>query len=195
MKLLIATHNKGKVKEMNEILTAWGVACVSLDEAGITEDVEETGVTFAENAILKAEYYAAATQLLTLADDSGLEVDALNGAPGVYSKRYGEGEPIMYTRLLREIATVPWEQRTARFRCVVALANGTGLIGTANGTCEGMIAFEPRGSGGFGYDPVFLLPDRGQTMAELAAEEKNVISHRGRAIAAILPLLHQVVGG
>ena len=195
MKLLIATHNPGKIREMNEILAGLGVECLDLGQAGITEDVEETGATFAENAMLKAEYYAAATQLLTLADDSGLEVDALNGAPGVYSKRYGGDENPLYTRLMREIRDVPWEQRTARFRCAVALADGTGLIGTADGVCEGMITLAPRGSGGFGYDPVFYLPGKDQTMAELAAEEKNVISHRGRAIAEILPLLRQVLGG
>lgn len=194
MKLLIATHNPGKIREMNEILADFGVECFDLGQAGVTEDVEETGATFAENAILKAEYYAAATQLLTLADDSGLEVDALNGAPGVYSKRYGEETPPLYARLMREIQDVPWVERTARFRCVVALANGGGLIGTAEGVCEGMIALEPKGGGGFGYDPVFYLPEWGQTMAELTAEEKHQISHRGRALAAIFPLLRQVVG-
>jgi len=193
VKLLIATHNPGKIREMNEILTGLGVECLDLGQAGITEDVEETGATFAENAILKAEYYAAATQLLTLGDDSGLEVDALHGVPGVYSKRYGGDEKPLYTRLMREIQDVPWEQRTARFRCVVALADGQGLIGTAEGKCEGMIALAPKGTGGFGYDPVFYIPDKDQTMAELAAEEKNVISHRGRAIAEILPLLRETL--
>lgn len=195
MKLLIATHNPGKIREMNEILADLGVACLDLGQAGITEDVEETGATFAENAILKANYYAAATQLLTLADDSGLEVDALNGAPGVYSKRYGGDEKPLYTRLMRDIKDVPWEQRTARFRCVVALADGDGLIGTAEGRCEGMIAFAPKGTGGFGYDPVFYIPERDQTMAELSAAEKHQISHRGRAIAAILPLLREILRG
>ncbi|MCL4870406.1 MAG: RdgB/HAM1 family non-canonical purine NTP pyrophosphatase [Anaerolineae bacterium] len=193
MNLLVATHNPGKIREMNEILAGFGVRCLSLNEAGISEDVEETGATFTENAVLKAVYYAAATQLLTLADDSGLEVDALNGDPGVYSKRYGGETPPLYARLMGEIQDVPWVERTARFRCVVALANGSGLIGTAEGVCEGMIAFEPKGSGGFGYDPVFYLPEWGQTMAELTAEEKHRISHRGRALAAIFPLLRQVV--
>ncbi len=192
MKLLIATHNQGKVRELGEILADSGIECVRLDDVGITDDVEETGATFTENAILKAVAYAAATQLLTLADDSGLEVDALNGGPGIYTKRYGEGGPFLYSRLLQEITTVPDDQRSARFRCVVALADKDGLIGTAQGTCEGMITDEPKGSGGFGYDPVFFLAEHNQTMAELSSEEKHKISHRGRAIAAILPLIHQI---
>lgn len=184
MKLLIATHNQGKVRELGEILADSGIECVRLDDVGITDDVEETGATFTENAILKAVAYAAATQLLTLADDSGLEVDALNGGPGIYTKRYGEGGPFLYSRLLQEITTVPDDQRSARFRCVVALADKDGLIGTAQGTCEGMITDEPKGSGGFGYDPVFFLAEHNQTMADCPPKKniKSVIA------AAPLPL-------
>jgi XTP/dITP diphosphohydrolase len=194
--LLVATHNKGKVAELADMMHDLQVTWVGLDEVGVTMDVEETGQTFQANAELKATAYAAATGLLTLADDSGLEVDALGGEPGVYTARFGGAgltSKQRYELLLSKLTGVPWEQRTARFRCVIALAGENGVIGTAAGTCEGMIAWEAAGEGGFGYDPIFYLPDRDVTMAQLAAAEKHQISHRGRAVAAIAPLLRKTL--
>ncbi|MCA9969083.1 MAG: non-canonical purine NTP pyrophosphatase, partial [Anaerolineales bacterium] len=174
--LLVATHNQGKVAEFAEMLADMDVAWLSLDDVGVTEDVPETGATFRENALLKAEAYARMTGLLTLADDSGLEVDALDGAPGVLTARYG-GPGLThaqrYERLLQNLAGVPAARRTARFRCVIALVGPDGtLLGEAEGTCEGQIAPAPAGTGGFGYDPVFWLPDRGRTMAQLDSKQK-----------------------
>jgi len=197
MDLLVATRNNGKVRELVDMLSDLQVDWLTLDDIALTADVAEIGETFRENAILKANGYAAASGLLTLADDSGLEVDALGGRPGVHTARYGGPglTPVQrYQRLLSELQQVPWAQRTARFRCVVALANPAGLIGTAEGTCEGMIANEPAGDGGFGYDPVFYLVDRQKTMAELPAEVKHQLSHRGQAFARIAPLLRQSLG-
>lgn len=198
-RLLVASHNKGKVREYAEILGDLGIAWLTLDEAGVTEDVAETEDTFRGNAVLKATAYARQTGLLTLADDSGLEVDALGGRPGVLSARYGgPGTTAVdrYRLLLEELRDVPTERRTARFHCVTALAAPDGtLLGTADGVCEGVITPGPSGDGGFGYDPVFYLPPYGLTMAQLDAAEKNRISHRGRAAAAIAPLLHRVLAG
>ena len=195
-KLLVATHNKGKVAEFADMLADLDLAWLSLDDAGVTEDVPETGETFQANAQLKALAYARQTGLLTLADDSGLEVDALDRQPGVYTARYG-GPGLThadrYQLLLRNLQGVPAAERTARFRCVIVLANPDGVIGLAPGVCEGQIAFAPAGNGGFGYDPVFFLPDRGLTMAQLPAGVKHQISHRGRAMKAIEPLLRQVL--
>ncbi|MCB8983950.1 MAG: RdgB/HAM1 family non-canonical purine NTP pyrophosphatase [Ardenticatenaceae bacterium] len=195
-KLLVATHNKGKVAEFADMLADLDIAWLSLDDAGVTEDVPETGETFQANAQLKALAYARQTGLLTLADDSGLEVDALDRQPGVYTARYG-GPGLThadrYQLLLRNLQGVPAAERTARFRCVIVLANPDGVIGLAPGVCEGQIAFAPAGNGGFGYDPVFFLPDRGLTMAQLPAGVKHQISHRGRAMKAIEPLLRQVL--
>lgn len=190
--LLVATRNQGKVAEYSQILGSLDVAWLSLDDVGVDIEVKESGKTFEENALLKVKFYARESGLLTLADDSGLEVDALDGQPGVHTARFG-GPGLTseqrYQRLLDSLATVSWEQRTARFRCVVALARDQELLGTATGFCEGMIAFEPAGSGGFGYDPIFFLPDRNKTMAQLQPAEKHRISHRGRALASITPLL------
>lgn len=196
-RLLVATHNKGKVGEYAELLSDLNVDWLNLDAVGVTEDVAETEHTFRGNAILKAVAYARQTGLITLADDSGLEVDALGGQPGVLSARYGgPGSTAVdrYRLLLHNLAHVPWEQRTARFHCVIALAGADGeLLGTADGVCEGVIASEPVGDNGFGYDPVFLLPEYGLTMAQLPASEKNRISHRGRATLAIAPLLRRLL--
>jgi XTP/dITP diphosphohydrolase len=172
------------------------VELLSLDDAGTDLNVAETGTTFRQNAILKATAYARETGLLTLADDSGLEVDALDGRPGVHTARYGGpglNPKQRYELLLGELVDVPGDRRTARFRCSVALADGEGFIGAADGVCEGMITREPNGMGGFGYDPVFYLPDRDLTMAQLPATEKHQISHRGRAIAAIDRLLRHAL--
>ena len=192
-RLLVATRNAGKVVEYADLLAALDVDWLSLDDAGVSIDVEETGASFRANAALKAQAYATMTGLLTLADDSGLEVDALDGAPGIYTARYGGPglTPVQrYEYLLHNLADVPWAHRSARFRCVIALAaEDKGLLATADGVCEGMITRKPSGDGGFGYDPVFYLPERGLTMAQLPSSEKHVISHRGRALRAIEPVL------
>ncbi len=190
-KLLVATHNQGKVREYRALLADLPLEVTSLDAEGVLFEAEETGQTFAENAIMKARAYAAHTGLLTWADDSGLEVDALGGAPGVLSARYGapaaRSDVERYQLLLERLAGVPDPgQRSARFRCVVAIAWPGGRVITADGACEGRIAEAPRGEHGFGYDPVFLVADCGyrQTMAELDPALKNQISHRGRAALA-----------
>lgn len=197
MKLLVATRNLGKVRELAEILSDQEIDWLSLDDIALTREVAETGTTFRENAILKANEYALASGLLTLADDSGLEVDALDGRPGMHTARYG-GPGLTpkqrYELLLQALAQVPAPERTARFRCVVALASPDGLIDTAEGVCEGVIALAPAGDGGFGYDPVFYLPERQKTMAQLPASQKHLISHRGRAFANMVPTLRKVLG-
>lgn len=194
MKLLIATHNRGKLLEYREILTDLPVELVTLDDVGITHDVDETGATFYENALMKAQQYATMSGLLTLADDSGLEVDALNGEPGVYSKRYAGEDRSDADRniyLLDKLRTIPPAHRTARFRCVIVVADAAGNTATTEGTCEGAIAFEPRGTNGFGYDPIFLVGDTTTHLAELSSQEKNRISHRGRAAVGVPALLAQ----
>jgi XTP/dITP diphosphohydrolase len=199
VKLLIATNNPGKVREYEELLETLPAAVEITYPAqqGLALEVEESGETFEENARLKALAFAQASGLLTLADDSGLEVDALYGAPGVRSARYAgpdSNDVDRYRKLLGALAGVPADRRSARFRCVVALAQPDGTIHTADGTCEGEIGHEPRGTHGFGYDPVFVVDGYGgRTMAELAPEIKNRISHRGRALAAIRPRLEQLV--
>jgi len=158
-------------------------------------DVDETGTTFEENARLKALTCARHTGLFTLADDSGLQVDALNGMPGVYSARYAgpdAGDAERYQKLLHELCQVPAGQRSARFRCVIALAWPDGRCETFEGSCEGEITFEPQGQHGFGYDPVFYMPEHSRTMAQLPAELKNRISHRARATALALARLRQL---
>lgn len=196
-KLLVATHNKGKVSEFADMLADLDLAWLSLDDAGVTMDVAETGTTFRDNAILKAQAYAAETGLLTLADDSGLEVDALAGAPGVYTARYGGAgltHAQRYELLLQNLEGVPWEARTARFRCVIAVAAPDGALqGEAAGVCEGIIALAAAGDGGFGYDPVFFLPEWGQTMAQVGSAVKHQISHRGRAMRLLEPRLRQLL--
>jgi XTP/dITP diphosphohydrolase len=173
------------------------VEWVSLQDLGLEDlDVPETGATFTENARIKASAYAEASGVLTLADDSGLEVDALGGAPGVYSSRYagpGASDEDRYRKLLAELGGTPDEARTARFRCVVAVAAPGGDVRTAEGACEGRIGRAPRGENGFGYDPVFIVEGRGQTMAELTAGEKNALSHRARALEAARPILAEIL--
>jgi len=184
MKLLIATHNPGKVREYEKLLAGLPLELTYPAQEGLDIEVAETGGSFAENARLKAAAYARASGLLTLADDSGLEVDALGGEPGIRSARYagsGASDEDRYRLLLEKLQGVPWDKRTARFRCVIAVATPAGQVYTAEGTCEGIIAFEPQGEHGFGYDPVFYLPEHGMTMAELPPETKNRISHRARA--------------
>jgi XTP/dITP diphosphohydrolase len=195
-KLLVATHNPGKVREYREILADLPLEVTYPDAEGITLEVDETGATFAENAILKATTYARLTGLWTWADDSGLVVDALDGAPGVYSARYagpGATDADRYRKLLDALTGVPWQRRTARFRCSVALATPDGEIRVTDGACEGVIAFGPAGENGFGYDPVFFMPEHGATMAQLPSETKNLISHRARASQKALRMLEQMV--
>jgi len=194
-KLLIATNNPGKITEFQEIFAGLSLSLTSLAEQSIDLDPEETGLTFEENARLKARTFAAAGHLLTLADDSGLEIDALNGEPGIYSARYGQtakADNVARNQIvLEKMKDVPWAERTARFRCVVALAYQQEVIGTAEGTVEGFIGYEPKGSGGFGYDPLFYYPEFGCTLAEISAEKKHSISHRGRAARAAIPLIEE----
>lgn len=185
MKFVLATHNPGKLKEMADILSGLGVEVVSPAELGIDVEVEETGSTFAENAMLKARAICDASGLPAIADDSGLCVDALNGGPGVYSARYGgEGlDDAARTRLLLENMRGQ-TTRAAHFACAIACVFPGGDTLTAEGRCEGAIAFAPMGQGGFGYDPVFLVPELGKTFSQLSGAEKNEISHRGRALRA-----------
>lgn len=195
-RLLVATHNKGKLAEYKDLLSNLGATFIDLDAAGIDWDVEETGKSFEENAVLKARAYAEASGLLTLADDSGLEVDALDGKPGVRTARFGGPglTPVeRYELLLQKLAKVPDKQRGARFRCVVALANSSGLLHTASGAIEGRIAHEPSGSEGFGYDPVFYISEQQATMAQLPTVVKNRISHRARALTALRPYLETLL--
>jgi XTP/dITP diphosphohydrolase len=201
MQLLIATHNPGKLREYRDLyatlLSDAALDITSLAEVGIVWEPEETGHTFAENAIIKATAFAAHSGLPTLADDSGLEIDALDGAPGVHSARYGgtrRGEDAQRMQIvLDQLRDVPQPRRTARFRCVVALATPHGPVETADGVVEGFIGFDPQGEHGFGYDPIFYLPEFGCTMAQLEPVAKNRISHRARALLAALPLLRWLV--
>ena len=184
MKLVLASKNKKKLVEMNDILSRLGVQVCSEAEAGVDVEVEETGTTFEENSLLKARAVMEASGMPAIADDSGLCVDALGGAPGVYSARYG-GEGLDDTgryRLLLENMRGQ-SPRTARFVSVITCCFPNGDVITARGECPGTIAFAPMGEGGFGYDPVFFLPERKKTFAQLTAEEKNEISHRGKALA------------
>jgi len=220
-KLLIATRNPGKIREYGELLRGAGFQLVSLDDLGVKGEVEETGATFRENAVLKAMSYAAMGGMLALADDSGLAVDALGGEPGVLSARYGEEFPTApltqsgvggvsphvlpnvlplkmsdqdrVRLLLRNLEGLPWELRTARFRCVICIAE-PGIARPPDTVCSegavaGMIQYQPQGGQGFGYDPVFFLPSYDLTMAQLSMEEKNNISHRADAARKAVEIL------
>jgi XTP/dITP diphosphohydrolase len=203
--LLIATENKGKRRELQQLLDGLspsaglraGIDLVLPSEVGVTLKVEETGSTYAENAALKAIAYASASGLTALADDSGLEVDALNGAPGLYSARYsplpGATDADRRARLLQNLRVQPrpW---TARFHATIAVATPGGEVRYAEGVCPGEIIPEERGTGGFGYDRIFLLEGQSQTMAELNDAEKNRLSHRGRAVRAAIPILREILG-
>lgn len=183
-KLLIATHNPGKLREISQILSTsdFPLVCLSLTEANIPQDIAETGDTYAANALLKAEFAAQTSGLPSLGDDSGLELDALGGRPGLYSARYAPTQPERWAKLLAELKDVPWEKRTACFRCVIALVAPGRETQIVEGRCEGFIGFELKGTGGFGYDPLFYVPEFNCTMAELDEDVKNRISHRGRAV-------------
>lgn len=182
--LLVATTNLHKLEEYRAIFSDLPYRLLSLRDLGLNMDVEETGSTFEENAELKARAYAQASGLLTLADDSGLEIDAMGGAPGIFSARFaGKDTPYeeRFRLILARLDGLPVEQRSARFRCAITLAEPSGHTRTVEGIIEGVIADAPRGEGGFGYDPIFLVPEIGMTTAELTADDKNRISHRGRA--------------
>lgn len=186
MKLLVGTGNPGKVREFRELLDALPVELVIPSEVGLDMEVEETGETLEENALLKAQAYANASGILTLADDSGLFVDALDGAPGVISARYGapdaRTDEDRVELLLSNMADVPDEERDAAFRCVIVIAEpGVDTVRIAKGELRGIIGQSPRGANGFGYDPVFVVREYGKTVAELDSETKNALSHRGRA--------------
>jgi XTP/dITP diphosphohydrolase len=194
MRLLVATQNAGKKQEYAELLDELKAEIVFPDHLRLGLDVEEDGTTYAQNARKKGREYHRASGLLTVADDSGLEVDALSGAPGLHSARYVEGtDADRVAALLEALADVPWADRTARFRCVLAVVTRSGCVTEFEGVCEGVIADEPQGEGGFGYDPIFYLPDRGRTMAELPRGVKNRISHRARAVQRALPTLAKLL--
>ncbi|MCY8858696.1 XTP/dITP diphosphatase [Bacillus atrophaeus] len=189
---IIATHNPGKVKEFKDILVPKGYDVKSLADIGFLEEIEETGHTFEENAVLKAEAVAKAVNKMVIADDSGLSVDNLGGSPGVYSARYaGEQKDDLanINKVLQELKGIEKEQRTARFRCALAVSIPGEETKTVEGHVEGYIAEEPKGENGFGYDPIFIVKDKDKTMAELTSDEKNKISHRANALKKLSQLL------
>jgi XTP/dITP diphosphohydrolase len=191
-RLLLATGNRHKLCELKSLLRGLPYEMVSPADIGINVKIDEVGNSLEENARLKATAMAAESRLISLADDSGLEVEALNGEPGVLSARYAgenasDSDRVKY--LLAQLKVVPWEERRARFRCVIAIATPEGQVKICSGECHGYITFEPRGERGFGYDPVFYLPELGRTMAELPPEIKNRVSHRGQAARGAFSLL------
>lgn len=196
MRIIFATGNEGKMREIRMIMGDLGLEILSMKEAGISAEIEENGSTFEENALLKANGIAALCQDIVLADDSGLEIDALHKEPGIYSARY-MGEETSYhvknANLIQRLEGVADEARTARFVCAIAavLPDGTEL--TTKATMEGRIGYEERGENGFGYDPIFYLPDYNKTTAELTAEEKNVLSHRGKALRLMKEQLKELL--
>lgn len=195
-KLLIASNNKGKLQEFQEIYKDQNFELATPEQIDLVLEVEETGNSYAANAELKARAFALASGLFTLADDSGLEVDALNGEPGIHSARYsglpGATDADRRKILLQNLAGFPrpW---TARFRCVIALVTPAGQVHFVEDTCPGEIIPEERGANGFGYDPIFLMPQGGLTMAEFSSQEKNRLSHRGRAARAAIPMLQALL--
>jgi len=194
-KLLLATSNPGKIREYRFLLDGLGYQITTLTEEGIAKIVTESGNNYEQNARLKATTYAKLSQLTALADDSGLEVDALNGEPGVKSARFAGQAATDAERmslLLAKLNNVPWERRTACFKCVIAIASPGDHAELCYGECHGMIAFEAKGKNGFGYDPIFFLPEISKTMAELNLETKNQISHRARASQKARQVLQQL---
>lgn len=187
-KIVFATGNEGKMREIREILSDLEADIYSMKEMGIDVPIEENGSTFEENAVIKAKTVAAVCGEIVLADDSGLEIDYLGKEPGIYSARY-MGEDTSYSiknaNLIERLAGVPDEERTARFVCAIAAAFPDGTVATSHGVIEGRIGYEERGSNGFGYDPIFYVPEYGKSTAELTEDEKNRISHRGKALRKI----------
>ena len=183
-KLLIATHNRDKFEEISMFFVGLSMEIISLNDLGINTTVDETGNTFEENAILKANAYSKESGLPALADDSGLEVGALGGKPGIYSARYaGENasDEDRTALLLTKLKHIPINLRVCRFRCALAVSLPDALVNVFTGECQGRVTIKPLGFNGFGYDPVFLIPELGKTMAQVSSEQKNVISHRGKA--------------
>lgn len=192
--LAVATKNSGKLKEIADLLSDLHFDVISMEQAGFKGEIEETGCTFEENAIIKARTVYDATGITTMADDSGLEVDCLNGAPGIYSSRFagiGASDEDMIKKLLEIMKGVPYNRRNARFVCVIAVVGRYGEVITVRGECKGFIAEVPAGKGGFGYDPVFVVPELGCTMAQLEPGEKNRISHRGKALRLMKEILRK----
>ena len=192
-RIVFATGNAGKIKEIRMIMEDTGLEVVSMKDAGIKADIEENGKTYEENALIKARAVAAFTKDIVMADDSGLEIDALNKEPGIYSARYlGEDTPyeIKNGIILKKMEDVEEEARGARYACAIVAVLPDGRKLSAHGEVEGRIAREPHGEGGFGYDPIFYVPKYHRSMAELTPEEKNSISHRGKALEKIKRLLH-----
>ncbi len=196
-KIVFATSNEGKMREIREILKSLGAEILSLKEAGVHVDIVEDGDSFEANALIKARAVWEKTGGIVLADDSGLEIDYLNGEPGIYSARY-MGENTSYEiknwNLIHRLDGVPEEKRTARFVCVIAGVLPDGRVVTTRGTMEGHIAHEPAGAGGFGYDPILMLPEYGKTSAEITMDEKNAISHRGKALRSMKEQLEKEIG-
>lgn len=193
-RIVFATGNAGKMREIRMIMEDMGMEIFSMKEIGVNPDIVEDGATFTENAVIKAKAAAALTDAIVLADDSGLEIDALNKEPGIYSARY-MGEDTSYriknANLIERLEGVPEEKRTARFVCAIAAVLPDGELLTTLGTVEGRIGYEEKGENGFGYDPIFFLPEFGCTSAELTDEQKNEISHRGKALRAMKQLLQE----
>ena len=196
-KIIFATGNEGKMREVREILSDLGMEILSMKEAGVSMDIVEDGITFEENARIKARAVQKATGALVLADDSGLAVDYLNGEPGVYSARY-MGEDTSYViknkSIIDRLKGIEGSARSARFCCAIAAVFPDGSEAVTEGIIEGVIAESPSGEGGFGYDPIFYLPERGMTTAELSAEEQNAVSHRGNALRKMKPLIKDWLG-
>lgn len=196
-RIVFATGNAGKMKEVRMILEDLGLEVLSMKEAGITIDIEEDGATYEENALIKARAVAACTEDIVLADDSGLEIDRLNGEPGVFSARY-MGEDTSYSiknaNLISRLDGVPEEERTARFVCAIAAVLPGGQELTTRAAIEGRIGYEEKGEGGFGYDPIFYVPELQKTTAELTGEEKNLVSHRGKALQLMKEELRKYEG-
>ncbi|MGI6777689.1 MAG: XTP/dITP diphosphatase [Acetivibrionales bacterium] len=194
-KFVVATQNRGKIEEIKEILKGLALEVLSMGEVGINKEIQEDGKSFEENALIKAREVYRVSQEIVMGDDSGLEVDYLNGAPGIYSSRFaGEGatDRDRVNKLLDMMKGVPFEKRTARFVCAAAVVFPGGSFFTVRGTCEGYIALKAAGENGFGYDPVFFLPDYNMTIAQMEPEEKNRISHRGKALRLMLKELKKI---
>ncbi|MBM7701318.1 XTP/dITP diphosphatase [Metabacillus iocasae] len=192
--LIIATQNSGKVKEFEALFSSQGVVVKSLLDFPHIEDIEETGTTFVENATIKAEAVSQLLNKIVIADDSGLAIDALNGEPGVYSARYAgieKDNEANIQKVLNKLEGVSHEKRTARFHCALAIAIPNEETAVVEGTCEGTILEAKRGEGGFGYDPIFFVNELDKTMAELPKEQKNMISHRAKALEKLVPLLNE----
>lgn len=193
MRILVATKNRGKLRELNDVLAGMDVELCDLSAVGDLPDVEEDGATFADNARKKALHYHSLTGLATIADDSGLEVAALGGRPGVFSARYAPTDEMRIAKLLKEIEESGMEEaREARFLCALCLVTSAGELVEVEGEVNGLIAHTPAGSGGFGYDPIFFYPPLNRTFAELAAEEKNQVSHRAAALSKLGKLLPSI---